>query len=57
MGMLYDTVEWFDISMSELGELFLNEYWETMDSLIRQYVYAYAVDYMIDEWFEKECED
>ena len=57
LGMFVDAVEWFSVPTSQVGEWFLNEFWETMDVLIRQYIYAYAIDKMIEMWFDKENDD
>lgn len=52
-GMFLDAVDWFSVPTCEIGDWFINEQWETMDVLIRQYVYDYALDYMLDMYAKK----
>lgn len=54
LGMFLDAVNWFDVSSAEVGEWFLNEYWETMDVLVRRYVYDYAINDMLEMYAEKD---
>ena len=57
LGMFLDAVSWYDVSSAEVGEWFLNERWETMDVLIRKYVYNYALNDMLDLYTEFSEDD
>lgn len=56
-GMLLDAFNWFSVSTTEAGEWFLDECWETMDVVIRQYVYSYALEEMFEMWKQKYDEN
>ena len=55
-GMFLDAVNWFSVPNSQVGDWFLHDCWETMDVLVRQYIYDYALDEMIEMWFDKEID-
>lgn len=49
-GIFQDAVKYYDISESEVGEFFLDEDWELMDVICREYLFDMYLDEYIDEY-------
>lgn len=48
-GIFYDAVEWYDIPKETVGNMFLNENWEGMDVLCREYILDKYMDDILEE--------
>ena len=48
-GIFYDAVEWYDIPKETVGNMFLNENWEGMDVLCREYILDKYLDDILEE--------
>lgn len=48
-GIFYDAVEWYNVSKVMVGNMFLNENWECMDIICREYIFDRYLDDILEE--------
>lgn len=48
-GIFYDAVQWYDISAETVGNMFLNDNWEWMDVICREYIFDKYLDDILEE--------
>ena len=48
-GIFYDAVQWYVISEETVGNMFLNENWEWMDVICREYIFDKYLDDILEE--------
>ena len=48
-GIFYDAVQWYVISAETVGNMFLNDNWEWMDIICREYIFDKYLDDILEE--------